>query len=155
MFVKNMIQFLKGKNMRHKIPKFLERQTKFFNFLTFRQLAVVAGVGLGLLLLYYILPSPIFFGLALVTGGTVFILMFVQLEGMPLGKRLIQFMGFFTGSRTYIWKRRRTSHPIALKEREEKKEKKEESPLGPMSKSSLHKLSSNVETGFRQEEREE
>ncbi len=137
--------------MRYKVPKFLERETKFFAFLTFKQLALVGGASLILLALYYILPKSIFFVSLFVIGGIVFSMVFVRVEGLSLSQLVLQFFGYLTGPKNYIWRRKKITSPIKLKEKKEvkKEEKEEESPLKVSPRGKLQKLSSKIEMGLR------
>ncbi len=137
--------------MTFKVPKFLERETKFFAFLTFRQLAVVGIVGIILFVFYYLVPKKIFFPVLLIGGGGVLALLFVRVEGIALYQLFYQFFGFFISSKKYLWKKREILSPIKLlkKEKEVKKEEKEEARLKVSPESRLRKLSSKIERGLR------
>ena len=80
--------------MNFKVPKFLERETKFFAFLTFRQLAVVGIVGIILFVLWYLVPKKIFFPLLFIIGGGTFSFLFFRIEGIPLYQLFGQFLVF-------------------------------------------------------------
>lgn len=137
--------------MRFKVPKFLERETKIIAFLTFKQLALVGGTGLVLLVLYYVLPKAIFFSLAIVVLTIVFCLIFIKIEGITLSKMVFQFFKYSFGSKNYLWQREKTPALIKLlkKEENEEKKKKEETPLKISPKSRLKKLSSKIEMGLK------
>ena len=136
--------------MRFKMPKFLERETKFFAFLTFKQLAVLGIVGLVLFVLYYIIPRSIFFVLLFVIGGGASALLFIRIEGIPLFRLVGQFFGYFIGPKKFIW-RKKELPPIKLLKEEKKVEKKEKEkgPLKVSPESKLRKLSSKIEMGLR------
>ncbi len=134
--------------MRFKVPKFLERETKIFSFLTFKQLALVGAAGILLLILYYAVPRMVFFLCLLVVSAIVFSLLFVRIEGIPLGQLITQFLGYFLGSKKYFWQKKETISPIKLVEKkEEKKEEKEETPLKISPGSKLKNLASKIDIG--------
>jgi len=70
--------------MEFKVPKFLERESKFFNLLTFKQLVFAGLIGIFLFILYYIIPKSTFFVLVFVLGGGSLALMAINIEGIPL-----------------------------------------------------------------------
>lgn len=129
--------------MRFKVPKFLERETRIFSFFTFKQLALVGGAGLIMLVIYYTVPRAVFFICLLFVAGIVFSLLFVRIQGLPLGQLIVQFFGFFVGSKKFFWQKRETS-PIKIIKKEEKP-KKEETPLKVAPESKLGKLSSKID----------
>ncbi|MBL7150852.1 PrgI family protein [Candidatus Microgenomates bacterium] len=133
--------------MRFKVPRFLERETKIVGFLTFKQLALIGGTGLILLALYYALPKPIFFFVAIVALSMVFGLLFVRIEGISLGELIVQFFKYSFGSKKYLWQREKLPTPIKLLKEEEEK-KKEETLLKISPKSKLKELSNKIEIGF-------
>lgn len=136
--------------MRYKVPKFLERETKFFAFLTFKQLVLVGGAALILLALYYILPKSLFFICLFVIIAIIISVVFVRVEGLSLSQLIVQFFGYFVGPKSYIWRRKKITSPVKLKEKREVKEKeKEEAPLRVSSRGKLQKLSSKIEMGMR------
>ena len=137
--------------MRYKVPKFLEREMKFFNFITFKQLAILGGIGLVLVILYYILPTALFFFIAVLTGGGAFALMFVRIQGVPLSKLLFQWVKFFILPRKYIWEKKTSmASPIRLVEKTEPRpEKEEKSSLRIFPRSRLGNISARIEMGLK------
>jgi hypothetical protein len=137
---------------RYKIPKFLEREIKFFNLLTFKQLVILGSIALVLFVLYYIVPKSFFIFLAAITVLTVFSMVAIKVEGVPLPQFLIQSIGFFITSRKYFWQKKELPNPIVkpikLKRGSEKEEEKEKGPLRISPGSRLNKLSSKIETGL-------
>jgi len=135
--------------MRFKIPKFLERETRLFNLITFKQLAIIGITGMALLILYYVLPRGVFFLIAFITVIVVFSLLFIKVEGIVLSKLIGQFFGYFIGSKKYFWQKREEKRPFRLvKKIEEVPEKKEdEAELKMSPKSKLRDLSSKIDIG--------
>lgn len=141
--------------MRHKLPKFLERETQVFSFLTFKQLIIVGVAIFLLVILYYLIPLGLFIPLAILTLGTLGALTLIKIQGQPLGKRILQFFRYIVGSKQYLWKKKQSS-PLTIKrergEREKEKEEEEEegTPLKVSKKSRLEKLSSKIERGYKE-----
>lgn len=137
--------------MEFKVPKFLEREIRFFNVLTFKQLGVVGGAGLILVIIYYLAPKSVFFISLLVIGGILFGILFVRIEGVPLPQLVGRTFGFLFSSKNYFWQKKEvvsTAKLIKLKEEKSPKEKKETSlKIAPQSR--LKKLSSKIEMGLR------
>lgn len=136
--------------MKHKVPKFLERETKFFSLFTFKQLIILGIIGLGFFLLYYIIPKHIFFSLLISLGGITVLLMAVQIEGIPLYQLVVQFFIYLTSSKKFIWQKKQGSFiKLVKREREEEKEKEEKTPLKIFAHGKIHKLSSMLQMGKR------
>jgi len=136
--------------MRYKVPKFLEREMRFFNVFTFKQLVLVGSAALILFILYYIVPKSLFIFLSLLVAVIVFSMVFVKIQGVPLTQLLIQVFGFLVSSKKYFWQKKETfttvSRTITLKEKIDKKEEKGPLRISPGSR--LNKLSSKIETGL-------
>jgi len=135
--------------MNYKIPKFLERETKFFSFFTFKQLAVIGCIGLALFVLYYIIPRTAFYLLAFFTAIIVLTFTFIRVEGFTLTQIVVQFFGYFIASKKYFWQKKEIM--VAPKFRELKEEKKpvKQEPLRLSPESRIKKLNSQVEMGIR------
>lgn len=102
-----------------------------------------------MLILYYAIPRTAFFLCLLLAATIVFSLLFVRIEGLPLGQVIIQFFSFIIGSKKYFWEKKEVVSPIKLVEKkEEKKEKKEESSLKISPGSKLKNLSSKIDIGI-------
>ena len=138
--------------MRYQVPQFLERETKIVGFLTFKQLALFGAIGLGMVILYYILPRALFIIVLIVVGGGSLSLILVRIDGIPLYQLVGRSVGYFFLPRTYIWKKKEAVAPMKLvskKKEEEIKEEKQESPLKASPESKIDKLSSKIETGLK------
>ena len=137
--------------MRYQVPQFLERETKIVWFLSFKQLILFGAIGIGMIILYYILPRALFILVLIVVGGGSLSLILVRIDTIPLYQLVTRSVGYFLLPRTYIWKKKETITPIKLvsKKKEEKKEKKQESPLKASPESKIDKLSSQIETGLK------
>lgn len=138
--------------MQFRVPKFLEREASIAFGLTFKKLAVLAGLGFGLFVLYYIIPRPLFILLAVLTGVTFLVLTFVKIGGQSLPELLKHSFGFFLGARTYIWQQKGGFAPIkVVRKKAEKKGKEKEAPLKISPKSQLGAIKSRIEFGGRRE----
>ncbi len=137
--------------MQFKVPKFLEREAHIVGTLTFKQLAFLGIVGIVLFVLYSLLPKGLFLIFFFLIGGGAFALNFIKVEGVPLIQIIPQYFGFLGQARTYIWQKRETITPFKLVQKP-KKEKKEigGTPLKVAPESKLRKLSSKLETGFKE-----
>jgi len=135
--------------MNFKVPRFLDRETKIFSFLTFKQLALVGGAGLFLLILYYAVPRGIFFLFAIIISGAVFSLLFIRIEGVPLGHLISRFFSYSLGPKRYTWYKKEVASPIKLRKQVIVKKKEEtEAPLKISPGSKLEKLISKIDTGL-------
>lgn len=135
--------------MEFKVPKFLERETKFFYFLTFKQLAILGMILLSLFIFYYLIPKTIFVILILLIGGITISLMIISIEEIPLYQLVGNFFIYIFSSKRYIWQRK--SFPIIKLLKKEKKIKEGEREkvilrISPESK--LKGLSTKIERGI-------
>jgi len=134
--------------MEFKVPKFLERETKFFYLLTFKQLAILGIILLSLFIFYYLIPKTTFIVLILLTGGITISLMVVRIEDIPLYQLVGNFFTYIFSSKKYIWQRK--SFPIIKLLKKEKKiegEEKEKVILRISPESKLKGLSAKIERG--------
>jgi len=132
--------------MNFKVPKFLERESKIFSFLTFKQLALLGGAGMILVVIYYIAPKGLFFILLFIAIATAFSLLFIKIEGLPIGQLAAQFFGYFIGSKKYFWQKRKTMAPVELKKEEPTTEEKSSLKMAPESR--LGKISNKIQRGL-------
>ncbi|MDI6883249.1 MAG: PrgI family protein [Patescibacteria group bacterium] len=136
--------------MQFQVPKFLERESKIFLSLSFKQLFYFIAGGIVLFILYFILPMRAFlFALFLIFGGA-FSLIFIKFDGLPLSQMILQSFGFFSSKRTYLWQKKETFARIKLTpEKKEEKKKLEEPRLKLAPETKLQKLASRIEIGLR------
>ncbi len=142
-------------NMQFTVPKFLEREAIIAFGLTFKSLAILAGLGFILFVLYYVLPKVVFVLVAIVFGGAFLAATFVKVGGQSLPQILFHSFGFLFSNRTYVWGRSRTSSPIRFVKKTVKKAEKREAPLKLAPKSQLSALSSKIAFSGPKEEKEE
>ena len=137
--------------MPFKVPKFLEREAHIVGSLTFKQLAYFGVAALILLVIYFVASTIIFVICLFLIGGSTGALVFYKIEGIPLIQIVPQYFSFFSGARTFIWKKRETLTPIKLVSKKQNKDNSEkEAPLKVSPKSRLRKLSSKLEIGLKE-----
>jgi|GEM_PF-990257 len=100
--------------MQFTVPKFLERETKIAFGLTFKNLAVLAGIGFVLFVLYYALPKTLFAFIAIVLGGAFLASTFIKIGGQSLPQLVFHGFRFLSGARTYVWNKPQTTSPVRL-----------------------------------------
>ena len=133
--------------MQFKIPKYLERESTIAFGLTFKNLAILGGVGLLLFLLYYVIRNKVlFFLIAIVIAGVFFLFTFVKIRSQSVMEILSNSLSFFFSPRTYMWQKKVGFAPIkVLKTR--KKEDIKTAPLIVAPKSRLGDLRNKIDLG--------
>lgn len=135
--------------MQFKVPKFLEREARIVGPLNFSQTIYFAVAGMIILVLYYVLPFPLFLVLSILISGGAVSLVFVKIENVPLPQVFTQSFGYFLSPRIYIWRKKEPLVPIKLVEKEREKKEEKEAPLRISPESRLKKLASKIELGSR------
>lgn len=140
--------------MQYRVPKFLEREAKIAFGMTFKKLAVLGGVGLILIILWYSVPRVVFVLSFLILGGAFVVGAFVKVGGQSVTDIAKFAFSFFATSRTYMWKKKEKAAPIKFVKKKRPEEGKEEVPLKIAPESRLTSLSSRIEmgSGSKQEE---
>jgi len=131
--------------MQFTVPKFLERESVIAFGLTFKSLALLAGLGFILFVLYYVLPKVVFALLAIVAGGVFLAATFIKIGGQSLPQLLMHSFGFLTSSRTMIWSKNQSSSPVKLVNKPKTKPAKKESPLKLAPQSKLSVLGAKID----------
>ncbi len=94
--------------MQYQVPQFIEIEDKIFGPLTLRQFVYLAG-GAGACLLFYTL-LPLW--LAILLGVPFFLLgaglAFYKVNDRPLITTIEHALGYYAGSKLYLWKQRQT-----------------------------------------------
>lgn len=134
--------------MRFEVPQFIESETKIAGPLTFRQLLYLMVAGGIVIFFYYTLAQAnfaLFIILAIISllVGSAFA--FLKISGYSFSVFLKNFLGFFVGSKVYLWERKIPSVKLIEKKEQEKKEKKEPKTLKIAEKSQLNKISAEIE----------
>ncbi len=140
--------------MQFTVPKFLERESVIAFGLTFKSLALLAGLGFILFVLYYVLPKVVFVLVAIFFGGSFLAATFVKVGGQSLPQIIFHSFGFLFSSRTYVWGKSQSPSPIRFVKRTIKKVEKREAPLRLAPKSQLSALSSKIAFSGPKEEEE-
>ncbi len=136
--------------MQFKVPQFIEHEAKIFGPLTFKQFIVVGIAGVACLILFFLFGDNFFLWIVIsaIIIGTSLSLVFIQVEGIPLITLIGKSIGFFTETRTYIWKQKTFAARFMTKKRKEGEEdiiKAKETPLKTSEGSKLKKLWSEIE----------
>ena len=131
--------------MQFTVPKFLERESVIAFGLTFKNLALLAGLGFILFVLYYVLPKVVFVLLAIIFGGSFLAATFIKIGGQSLPQLLFHSFGFLASSRTMIWNKNQSSSPVQLVSKPRIKQIRKESPLKLAPKSQLSALGSKLD----------
>ncbi|MCX6720868.1 MAG: PrgI family protein, partial [Candidatus Staskawiczbacteria bacterium] len=97
---------------QYPIPQFIEQEAKIAFFISFRQFFYLVGAGVVCFILYFVLPSFLFFIAAfLVFGGTA-ILAFGTIGGFPILNVIMGAIGFSMGGKNYTWKKKESPYPF-------------------------------------------
>ena len=90
--------------MKFQVPQFIETETKLIGPFTLKQFLWLASGGAILFLFYMILPSYIFFILAIPIGGLSISLAFVKINETPLVNYFSYGITYFMSPKQYIFK---------------------------------------------------
>ena len=134
------------------MPKFLERESVVAFGLTFKNLAIMAGLGFILFVLYYVLPKIIFILLAILIAGSFLATSFIKIGGQTLPQIIYHAFGFLIGGRIYVWNKTRSSSPVSLVQKKVKKIEKKEAPLKMAPQSRLASLGSRLDFSSKEPE---
>lgn len=134
--------------MNFKVPKFLETEAKIFSFFTFKQLAIIGGIGAVLFVFYYVVPRAAFFFLVILTAIGILSFTVIKIDGFSFGQIVLRFFGYLIGSKKYFWRKKEATGPLIKLVEEKKEEKKAEGPLKVSPESKLKNLSSKIDIGM-------
>ena len=87
------------------VPQYIDVEDKIAGPLTVKQLGWIIGLGIILLVLWNIVPAPVFFILGIPLAIFFVALAFYKPYGQPLGSFLIFGIMYFFRPKVYIWKR--------------------------------------------------
>lgn len=87
------------------VPQYIDVEDKIAGPLTAKQLGWIIGLGIILLILWNMVPSPVFFILGIPLTILFVALAFYRPYGQPLGSFLIFGIMYFFRPKIYIWKR--------------------------------------------------
>jgi hypothetical protein len=87
------------------VPQYIDVEDKIAGPLTAKQLGWIIGLGIILLILWNIVPAPVFFILGIPLAILFVALAFYRPYGQPLGSFVIFGVMYFFRPKIYIWKR--------------------------------------------------
>lgn len=122
------------------VPKFIEKETKFFGPLTMRQ-SFILGIGLGIITIFHFFAKKYFWWAIFIVAPICFIISFVQIEGFYITTFLANLFQFYFRKKTYTYGKK--VGPLQLKERVYVKKETPKIPL--KTESYLGQLKSRVE----------
>lgn len=91
---------------QYPVPQFIEEEGKIVFFLTFRQFFLLIAGGVVSFILFITTPIFVFIPGAIAAIALVCIIAFVKIDGMPVIKFIVHFLGFTAQSKNYIWKKK-------------------------------------------------
>jgi len=138
--------------MQYRVPKFLEREAKIAFGMTFKKLAVLGGIGLILVILWYSVPRIVFVFCFLILGGAFVVGAFVKVGGQSITDIAKFAFSYFASSRTYMWKKKEKAAPIKFVKKKRPEKEAKEAPLKIAPESKLTSLSSRIEMGPKSKE---
>lgn len=99
--------------MRFQVPQFIEHEPKVIGPLTFKQFVYLAVPGAIAFFLYFLAPFGLFLVGTVFVGFLGFALAFLKAGGKSLPELILNFWGYSTGPKTYIWKEGRARKPAS------------------------------------------
>jgi hypothetical protein len=87
------------------VPQYIDVEDKIAGPLTAKQLGWIIGLGIILLILWNVVPSPVFFILGIPLTIIFVALAFYRPYGQPLGSFLIFGIMYFFRPKVYVWRR--------------------------------------------------
>ena len=130
---------------QYPVPQFIEEESRMAFFLTVRQFVYLVIAGAILFVLYAILPFSLFIFAVLIVGGGTSVLAFFKIDGIPILNIILGSIGFLSGAKNYMWKKKESLYPFKTVQRAPFKKVGEEKKLGIGQTSSLKKLKTDVE----------
>ncbi|MCL5010778.1 MAG: hypothetical protein M1127_01015 [Patescibacteria group bacterium] len=133
--------------MQFVVPKFLERESIIAFGLTFKKLAVLGGLGLVLVVLYYITPRVVFITAAIVLGAGYLAAAFVKIHGVGIPEIVRHAFGFLFSGKIYIWGKKHQQTIQLVPRKKQEKGSHEKALLKFTPESHLSGISSKIEMG--------
>ncbi len=96
---------------QYQVPQFIEVEDKIFGPLTLKQFIYLAGGGGLCLMLFTLLPLWLTFILAIPVLTFSATLAFYRVNGRPFIVALEHAVGYFFGTKLYLWKARKADAP--------------------------------------------
>ena len=129
---------------QYPIPQFIEAESKIAFFLTFRQFFYLLAAGGACFLLYFILPTILFFIVAFLVCIVAIVLAFGVVNGTPILNVLLGAIGFSMHGKDYTWQKKESPYPFKPIQRTQIK-KIEEAPVLQAQSSQLKRTKALVE----------
>lgn len=133
---------------QYPIPQFIEQEGKIAFFISFRQFFYLVGAGVVCFLLYFTLPSALFYIISPIIGLGAVVLAFVTINGVPILNIALGAIGFSLGGKDYTWKKKESPYPFKPIRRTQIK-KIEQGPVLQAQTSQLKKTKTSVELKTR------
>lgn len=93
---------------QYQIPQFIDRESRIIGNLTVRQFAILILIGLGVGVMYAMIPNTtIFLFLSSIFVSIGLSLAFISFNGRPLYSTILPMVGFFIAPQKYIWRRKK------------------------------------------------
>ena len=129
---------------QYPIPQFIESEGKIISFLSFRQFFYLVGAGIVCFFCYWVLPSFLFYIVAVVVFVIAGALAFGTIGGIPIFNVILGSIGFSMGGKDYTWKKKESPYPFKPITRTQIK-KIEQGPVLQVQTSQLRKMKTQVE----------
>jgi hypothetical protein len=97
---------------QYPIPQFIESESKIAFFISFRQFFYLVGAGFVCFILYFILPTTIFYMATAIISIISIILAFGMVNGTPIINYILGSIGFSIGGKDYTWKKKESPYPF-------------------------------------------
>lgn len=110
---------------QYSTPQFIDREQKVLGPLTIRQVVLFGAVALILFMLYFYVHLYILIGAAVVLISGALIIAFIKVNGRPLSSFLFSFLGYFTTSRRYTWRKTEAKTIVSQPDKKSGEEKPE------------------------------
>lgn len=91
---------------QYPVPQFIEEEGKIIFFLTFRQFFLLVGGGVICFLMFTFLPFWVFVVGSIFVVFIVVIIAFVKINGISVVRILLNYLGFLTQDKDYVWKKK-------------------------------------------------
>lgn len=98
--------------MQFQVPQFIETEDKIVGPLTFRQFAIVAAFAIAAILLFFVLPLPLWLVVAGILGALAMGLAFGQINGRPATVYLGAIYGSIWKPNVYVFKPTIPAHEL-------------------------------------------
>lgn len=123
---------------QYSIPQFIEEEGRIVFFLTFRQFFILVGGGAVCFLFYFTgLPLIWFLIFAILIMASAVAIAFVKIDNVTIPKMVLNFFGFYFGSKVYTWQKGEVPHDSFRQELIKK---------SPLKNSALNKTKREIET---------